>query len=88
MGHFTGFFFLLTKGMSSPKAQFAHFSKWPQIVERDLLRSSAKSQTLLRELNSISSPEASSSTSDDRPGLGSFVNDLSPDRNSENQPQT
>ena len=82
MGHFFSvFFILLTKSMRNPNAQLAHFSKWRQIVERDVLRSDTKSRVPLRGLHSTSYLKASPATSDDRPGLGSYANDLSAKRN-------
>ena len=56
-----------------------------QIVDWDLLRSTANSQVLLHGLHSTISLKASGSKFDEFPGLGSSLNDVLPDQNFKNQ---
>ena len=81
---------LLTKSMRTSNTQLAHFNffKWWQIVDWDVLRSSANSRVLLHRLYSTNSLKASWSRSDERPSLGSSLNDVSLEQNFENKFQT
>ena len=67
---------------------FSIFFKLQQIMDLDVLRSSANFQVLLIRLHSINSLKAFWSRSDEYPGLSSSLNDISPERNFEDRFQT
>ena len=67
------FLSLLTKCIKKQNAQL--------VVDWDVLRLSTNSRVLLRGLHSSNSLKASSSRSDERPGLSSSLNDVSPEKN-------
>ena len=81
------FYILLSKSMRKASSlTFRIFFKWGQIVDWDVLISCANSWVLLRGLHSTNS--LSWSKFGARPGLVSFLNDLLPEENFENQFRT
>ena len=63
---------------------FSIFFKWQQIVDWNVLLSSANSRVLMRGLHSTNFPKVSSLRSDERPGLVLSPNDVPLEQNFEN----
>ena len=83
------FFSLRAYGTQTPSlVTFPIFSKWRHMVDCDVFNMSANSRVLWHGLHFTNAFKASSSKFNERTGLGSSFNDVSPKQNFTNQFRT